>query len=86
MAFPQPLLAYAYNFAHPSEPDALFFPAGAGVAFRKTLQGAIDSIRRLALQMNKSEAFAAASKCSRRIVRRWKNSALMPLIDARILR
>ncbi len=55
-------VAYAHNFKRPLEPKALFFPPGRGGYFRKTLQGAIESIRRQTLLMVKSEVFAAASK------------------------
>ncbi len=55
-------IAYAYNFTHPNEPRALCFPAGTGAYFRKTLQSAIESIRKQALQLGKSEVFSAASK------------------------
>lgn len=55
-------IAYAYNFAHPLEPQALFFPAGTGTEFRKTLQTAIDSIRKQGLQIVKAEEFVTASK------------------------
>jgi predicted ATP-dependent protease len=55
-------MAYVYNFARPLEPRALFFPAGSGAYFKKTLKSAIESIRRQVLQLSKSEVFAAASK------------------------
>lgn len=55
-------IGYVYNFSRPLEPKALYFPAGTGSYFKKTLQGAIDSIRRQAIQITKSEVFAAASK------------------------
>lgn len=55
-------IAYVYNFARPLEPKALFFPAGTGAAFKKTLQTAIESARKQALQIEKSEAFTTASK------------------------
>ncbi len=55
-------MAYVYNFARPLEPKALFFPAGSGAYFKKTLKSAIESIRRQVLQLSKSEVFAAASK------------------------
>ncbi len=55
-------IAYVCNFARPLEPKALYFPPGRGSYFRKTLQGAVESIRRQTLQMVKSEVFAAASK------------------------
>ncbi len=55
-------MAYVCNFARPLEPKALFFPAGTGAYFRKTLKSAIESIRRQAVQIAKSEVFSAASK------------------------
>ncbi len=55
-------IAYVCNFAHPLEPKALVFPRGEGSAFRKALQTAIESIRRQALQISKSESFLASSK------------------------
>lgn len=55
-------MAYVCNFTRPLEPKALFFPAGTGAYFRKTLKSAIESIRRQALQIAKSEVFSAASK------------------------
>lgn len=55
-------IAYVYNFARPLEPKALFFPAGVGAKFRTTMQAAIASIRKQALQISKSETFATASK------------------------
>ena len=55
-------IAYVYNFTHPLEPKALFFPADSGSYFKKTLQSAIESIRKQALQITKSEVFAATSK------------------------
>lgn len=55
-------IAYVCNFSRPLEPKALFFPAGTGSYFRKTLKSAIESIRRQSLQITKSEVFAAASK------------------------
>lgn len=55
-------IAYVSNFNRPLEPRALFFPPGRGAYFKKTLQGAIESIRRQTIQMVKSEVFATASK------------------------
>jgi lon-related putative ATP-dependent protease len=55
-------IAYVYNFSHPLEPKALSFPAGVGTKFRTTMQSAIESIRKQALQISKSEAFTTASK------------------------
>jgi lon-related putative ATP-dependent protease len=55
-------IAYVYNFSHPLEPKALFFPAGTGSCFKKTLQGAIEAIRKQALQIPKSDVFATANK------------------------
>ena len=55
-------MAYVCNFARPLEPKALFFPAGTGAYFKKTLKSAIESIRRQAVQIAKSEVFSAASK------------------------
>lgn len=55
-------IAYVYNFARPLEPIALFFTAGTGNQFKKSLQTAIESIRKQALQITKSEVFSAASK------------------------
>jgi len=55
-------IAYVYNFAHPLEPKALFFPAGTGTQFRKKLQAAVESVKTQALQITKSETFASASK------------------------
>lgn len=55
-------IAYVYNFQRPLEPRALFFPSGTGSYFRKTLQSAIESIRKQALQISRSESFAAARK------------------------
>lgn len=55
-------IAYVYNFSRPLEPKALFFPAGTGARFKQTMHSAIESIRRQALQITKSEVFSAASK------------------------
>ncbi len=55
-------IAYVYNFTKPLEPKALFFPPGTGAYFAKNLKSAIESIRRQALQITKSEVFAAARK------------------------
>lgn len=55
-------IAYVCNFRNPLEPKALFFPAGTGVYFRDTLKAAIESIRKQAVHIVKSEVFAAASK------------------------
>ena len=55
-------IAYVYNFSRPLEPKALFLQPGSGTSFRKTLQLAIESIRKQAQQMVKSETFEAASK------------------------
>jgi len=55
-------IAYVYNFARPLEPKAIFLPPASGASFRKGLQAAIESIRKQAQQIAKSEGFAAASK------------------------
>ena len=55
-------IAYVYNFARPLEPKAIFLPPASGASFRKNLQAAIESIRKQAQQIAKSEGFAAASK------------------------
>ena len=55
-------IAYVYNFARPLEPKAIFLPPASGAAFRKSLQAAIESIRKQAQQIAKSEGFAATSK------------------------
>jgi len=55
-------IAYVYNFARPLEPKAIFLPPASGASFRKNLQVAIESIRKQAQQIAKSEGFAAASK------------------------
>lgn len=55
-------IAYVFNFAHPLEPKSLFFTAGGGLYFKKTLQAAIESIAKQTLQITKSEFFATASK------------------------
>jgi lon-related putative ATP-dependent protease len=55
-------IAYVYNFARPLEPKAIFLPPGEGSAFRKALQQAIESIRKQAQQLTRSESYAAASK------------------------
>lgn len=55
-------IAYVYNFSQPLEPRALFFSAGTGSYFKKNLKAALESIRRQALQITKSQVFAAASK------------------------
>jgi lon-related putative ATP-dependent protease len=55
-------IAYVCNFHRPLEPKALFFRAGTGSEFKKSLQAAIDSIRRHALQVGKSEQYLASSK------------------------
>ncbi|HPO03569.1 MAG TPA: AAA family ATPase, partial [Treponemataceae bacterium] len=55
-------IAYVYNFTKPLEPKALFFPPGTGAYFAKNLKSAIESIRRQALQITKSEVFAASRK------------------------
>lgn len=55
-------IAYVHNFARPLEPRALYFPAGTGAQFKQTMHSAIESIRRQALQITKSEVFSSASK------------------------
>ena len=55
-------IAYVCNFNRPLEPRAIFFPAGGGAYFKKTLKSAIESIRRQSMQISKSEVFSAASK------------------------
>jgi lon-related putative ATP-dependent protease len=55
-------IAYTYNFARPLEPKAIFLKPGEGAAFRKGLQQAIESIRKQALGIAKSEGYAAASR------------------------
>lgn len=55
-------IAYVCNFSRPLEPKALFFPAGTGAAFRKSLHSAIENIRKQALQIGKTEDFTTASK------------------------
>lgn len=55
-------IAYVFNFDRPLEPRALFFPAGSGTYFKKALQNAVESIRKQAVQITKSEVFTAASK------------------------
>lgn len=55
-------IAYVYNFSHPLEPKALFFPAGTGSYLKKTLHSAIESIRKQILQITKSEIFGSSSK------------------------
>lgn len=55
-------IAYVCNFTHPLEPKALFFPAGTGAAFKKSLHAAIESVRKQMLQITKSEVFGSASK------------------------
>lgn len=55
-------IAYVCNFRNQLEPKALFFPPESGAYFRDTLKTALESIRRQAVQITKSEVFAAASK------------------------
>jgi len=55
-------IAYVCNFAHPLEPKALYFPAGTGAHFKKTLHSAIEAVRKQALQITKMENFSNASK------------------------
>ncbi len=55
-------IAYAYNFAKPIEPQALFFPAGKGSAFRSALKKAVESIHLNTLALLKSEVFLAERK------------------------
>ena len=55
-------IAYAYNYRRPSEPAALFFPAGEGKKFQQSLKRAIDNIYKKALQIEKSEGFLSAQK------------------------
>lgn len=55
-------IAYVFNFSHPLEPKALFFPAGSGADFKKSLHAAIESIRKQALQITKTEIFSTANK------------------------
>lgn len=55
-------IAYAYNYRHPSEPVALFFPAGEGKKFQHSLKNAVENIYKQALQIEKSENFLSAQK------------------------
>ena len=55
-------IAYVCNFSRPLEPKALFFPAGSGASFKKSLHSAIETIRKQALQISKTEDFTTASK------------------------
>ena len=55
-------IAYAYNYRRPSEPSALFFPAGEGKKFQQTLKAAVENIYKQAQQLEKSEDFLAAQK------------------------
>ena len=55
-------IAYSYNYRRPSEPAALFFPAGEGKKFQQSLKHAIDNIYKQALQIEKSESFLSAQK------------------------
>ena len=55
-------IAYAHNYRHPSEPVALFFPAGAGKKFQHSLKNAVEAIYKQALQIEKSEDFLSAQK------------------------
>ena len=55
-------IAYSYNYRRPSEPAALFFPAGEGKKFQQSLKHAIENIYKQALQIEKSESFLSAQK------------------------
>ncbi len=55
-------IAYSYNYRQPSEPAALFFPAGEGKKFQQSLKHAIENIYKQALQIEKSESFLSAQK------------------------
>ena len=55
-------IGYVYNYRRPSEPIALFFPAGAGKKFQHTVKHTIDSIYKQAVELEKSESFLSAKK------------------------
>jgi len=55
-------IAYAYNFAKPIEPIALFFPAGKGRAFRTELKKAVERIHNRTLSLLKSQVFKTEEK------------------------
>jgi len=55
-------IAYAYNYRRPSEPVALFFPAGEGKKFQQSLKNAVENIYKQAQQLDKSERFISSQK------------------------
>ena len=69
-------IAYAYNYRHPSEPAALFFPAGEGKKFQQSLKNAIENIYKQAQQLEKSENFLSAQKKIVSVIDSQENSML----------
>ena len=57
-------IGYVYNYRRPSEPIALFFPAGVGKTFQHTVKHTIDSIYKQAVELEKSESFLNAKRVS----------------------
>lgn len=55
-------IAYVYNYRHPYEPAALFFPAGEGKKFQQTVKTAVENVYKQAQQLEKSENFLSAQK------------------------
>ncbi len=55
-------IAYVHNYRRHLEPAALFFPAGEGRKFKKTLKHTIEAIYKNAVKIEKSEAFLSSQK------------------------
>ncbi|MEL3906553.1 MAG: ATP-binding protein [Treponema sp.] len=55
-------IAYVYNYRHPYEPAALFFPAGEGKKFQQAVKTAVENVYTQAQQLEKSEGFLSAQK------------------------